>query len=92
MSNPMELQYYGRSEKGKRNDNEDASLAEKIGDFWLFAIADGLSGHIAGEQAIAMALKILRREVEKGITPPNSLLEKIAFLIHGEILRQADTD
>ena len=88
----MDLQYFGQTEKGKRDNNEDAFLAEKIGDFWLFAVADGLGGHMAGEQASAMALKILRHEVEKGIGDPKTSLEKIAFLIHGEIQRQAGTD
>ena len=36
--------------KGKRDNNEDAFLAEKIGDFWVFAVADGLGGHMAGER------------------------------------------
>ena len=88
----MDIQYHGRSEKGKRDNNEDAFLAEKAGDFWLFAVADGLGGHMAGEQASAMALKILRDEVEKGIADPKTSLEKIALLIHGEIQRQAETD
>jgi serine/threonine protein phosphatase PrpC len=88
----MDLQYCGRSEKGKRDNNEDAFLAEKIRDFWLFAVADGLGGHMAGEQASAIALKILRDEVEKGITDPKISLEKIAHYIHGEIQRQAETD
>ena len=88
----MDIQYHGRSEKGKRDNNEDAFLAEKAGDFWLFAVADGLGGHMAGEQASAMALKILRDEVEKGITDPKTSLEKNALIIHGEIQRQAETD
>jgi serine/threonine protein phosphatase PrpC len=88
----MEFQYYGRSEKGKRDNNEDAFFAGKIGDWWLFAVADGLGGHMAGEQASAMALKILRDEVEKGISNPKSQLEKIALFIHSEIQRQAETD
>ncbi|MCX6690750.1 MAG: protein phosphatase 2C domain-containing protein [Methanoregula sp.] len=88
----MDVQYHGRSEKGKRGNNEDAFLAEKVGDFWLFAVADGLGGHMAGEQASAMALKILHDEVEKGITDPKTSLEKIALLIHGDIQRQAETD
>jgi len=88
----MEIHYYGRSEKGNRDNNEDAFLSEKIGDFWLFAVADGLGGHMAGEQASAMALKILRDEVEKGITDPKTLLEKIAHQIHDEIQQQAETD
>jgi PPM family protein phosphatase len=88
----MNLQFFGKSEKGKRDNNEDAFLAERFGDFWLFAVADGLGGHMAGEQASAMALKILREEIAKGITDPKGQLEKIAFLIHGEIQRQAETD
>jgi protein phosphatase len=88
----MDIQYHGRSEKGKRDNNEDAFLAEKVGDFWLFAVADGLGGHMAGEQASAMALKILRDEVEKGITDPKTSLEKIALIIHGKIQRLAETD
>ena len=88
----MDIQYHGRSEIGKRDNNEDAFLAEKIGDYRLFAVADGLGGHMAGEQASAMALKILHEEVEKGITNPKVQLEKIALLIHSEIQRQAETD
>lgn len=88
----MNLQFFGRSEQGKRDNNEDAFLAEKIGDYWVFAVADGLGGHMAGEQASAMALQILHEELEKGITDPKDQLEKIALLIHGEIQRQAETD
>jgi protein phosphatase len=88
----MKLQYCGRSEKGKRDNNEDAFLAEKIGDYWLFAVADGLGGHMAGERASAIALKILHDEVEKGITDPKARLEEIALTIHGEIQRQAETN
>jgi protein phosphatase len=88
----MDMQYHGRSETGKRDNNEDAFLAEKVGDYWLFAVADGLGGHMAGEQASAMAVKILREEVAKGITDPKAQLEKIALLIHGEIQQQAEND
>jgi serine/threonine protein phosphatase PrpC len=88
----MDLQYFGRSEKGKRDNNEDAFLAEKIGDFWIFAVADGLGGHMAGEQASAMALKILRDEVARGIADPKDLLELIAYQIHDSILTEAATD
>jgi protein phosphatase len=88
----LELQYFSRSEKGKRDNNEDAFLAEKIGDYWLFAVADGLGGHMAGEKASTMAVKILREEVAKGITDPKTSLEEIALKIHGEIQRQAETD
>ena len=88
----MELQYYGRSEKGKRDNNDDAFLAEKIGDFWLFAVADGLGGHMAGEQASAMAVKILREEVARGIADPKDMLELIAYQIHDSILAEGAAD
>ncbi|MCK9592372.1 MAG: protein phosphatase 2C domain-containing protein [Methanoregula sp.] len=88
----MNLQYFGRSEKGKRDNNEDAFLAEKIGDFWLFAVADGLGGHMAGEQASAMAVKILREEVARGINDPKDAMELIAYQIHDSILAEAATD
>jgi protein phosphatase len=88
----MDLQYFGRSEKGKRDNNEDAFLAEKIGDYWLFAVADGLGGHMAGEQASAMAVKILRDEAAMGIDDPKDALEQIAYQIHDSILAEALTD
>jgi PPM family protein phosphatase len=59
----INIDFVGKSETGKRDNDEDAFLAEKIGDYWLFAVADGLGGHMAGERASAMAVKILRDEV-----------------------------
>jgi PPM family protein phosphatase len=88
----MELQYYGRSEKGKRDNNEDAFLAEKIGNYWLFAVADVLGGHMAGERASSMAVKILRDEISMGIDDPKDALEQIAYQIHDSILAEAATD
>jgi serine/threonine protein phosphatase PrpC len=92
MAESMNIQFSGKSEQGKRDNNEDAFLAEKIGDSWLFAVADGLGGHMAGEQASAMTIKILRDEVGKGITDPKDQLEKIALKIHAEIQQQAGTN
>lgn len=88
----MELRYHGRSEKGKRDNNEDAFFAGKIGDWWLFAVADGLGGHQAGEQASAMALAILKNEVSKGIGEPKDTMELIAYRIHDLLLAEAATD
>jgi protein phosphatase len=88
----MDLQYYGWSEKGKRDNNEDAFLDEKAGDYWIFAIADGLGGHQTGEQASAIALKILHDEIKKRIGDPKASLEKIAYLTHNEIQNRAALD
>jgi len=81
-ANGMKLNYFSRSEKGLRETNEDAYYAGRIGRFWLFAVADGLGGHQAGEQASALALEVLTREVESGTEDPKDMLERIAHLIH----------
>ena len=88
----MNLQFSGKSEQGKRDNNEDSFLAEKIGDCWIFAVADGLGGQMAGEKASAMAIKILREEVVKGITDPKDTLEQIAYQIHDSILAEVLTN
>jgi protein phosphatase len=88
----MIVTYFGRSEKGLRDNNEDAFFAGRTGDYWLLAVADGLGGHQAGERASAIAIKILREEVEKGKGDPKSLLEQIACQIHTSILAESGTD
>lgn len=52
----------GKSCRGKRNNNEDALLAEKAGDGCLVAIADGIGGHRAGEIASAIAISTLSEQ------------------------------
>jgi len=52
----------GKSCTGKRNNNEDALLAEKAGDGYLLAIADGIGGHRAGEVASEIAVSTLSKE------------------------------
>jgi serine/threonine protein phosphatase PrpC len=49
----------GTSCIGKRNNNEDALFAEKVGEGYLIAIADGIGGHRAGEVASAIAISTL---------------------------------
>ena len=53
----------GMSCTGKRNNNEDALLAEKAGNGYLIAIADGIGGHRAGEVASAIAISTLVRGI-----------------------------
>ena len=53
----------GISCTGKRNNNEDALLAEKAGDGYLIAIADGIGGHRAGEVASAIAISTVVRGI-----------------------------
>jgi serine/threonine protein phosphatase PrpC len=53
---------FGMSCTGKRKNNEDALLGEKMKDGYLIAIADGIGGHKAGEVASALAVSTLSGE------------------------------
>jgi protein phosphatase len=88
----MKITWYGRSEQGHRDNNEDAFVAGKAAGYWFFAVADGLGGHMAGERASAMACAILREEAEKGIPDPQVRLGEIAHIIHGMILQESLTN
>lgn len=56
------MKFSALSDKGLvREINEDAFLAEPP----IFAVADGLGGHQAGEIASKLALKIIKRDLQK---------------------------
>jgi len=49
----------------KRDHNEDSFLCnDGIG---LYAVADGMGGHLGGERASSMAVEILEREIDRGV-------------------------
>jgi protein phosphatase len=70
------VRYSGRSEKGLRDINEDSFCAEKIGRYWVFAVADGLGGHAAGEVASSIAIDCVRDSFRTGGSDPKMLLKK----------------
>jgi len=70
------VRYSGRSEKGQRDINEDAFCAEKIGGYWVFAVADGLGGHAAGEVASSIAIDCVRKSFRTGGQDPKTLLKQ----------------
>jgi len=54
------LQFSVLSDKCLRDINEDAYCAERMGNYYILAVADGLGGHAAGEVASAIAISALK--------------------------------
>lgn len=86
------IRFHTLSERGRRDVNEDAILAEKRGRFWVFAVADGLGGHAAGEVASRTAIRILKEELASAEDPPADLLERGIQHAHAAICRMAAGD
>jgi protein phosphatase len=57
------IKFAALSEHGMRPRNDDAYCAEKIGDYYVFAIADGLAGHPFGDVASTTAIEALKSAV-----------------------------
>lgn len=56
------MQAVGISHRGKvRSNNEDRYLIVQNEDFAIFAVADGMGGHAAGEVASTMALEVVQK-------------------------------
>ncbi|ADG14028.1 protein serine/threonine phosphatase [Methanocaldococcus infernus ME] len=83
---------YGVSHKGKRENNEDNILVEKINDIYLLAVADGLGGHNAGEVASKIATETLREVFLTNNEDIESLLIKAYEEAHKRILEEAVGD
>jgi serine/threonine protein phosphatase PrpC len=55
----IDQRVYAVSHPGGRERNEDSYLAKKWNSGWIFAVADGLGGHRAGEIASRCAIQSL---------------------------------
>jgi PPM family protein phosphatase len=72
-----------------RRNNEDAAYSGR----WLFAVADGMGGHAAGEVASAAVIETLRAHDAE--VPPDTMLEVIGAAVseaNGEVARRAAED
>src|SRR3569832_2158278 len=58
----MRIRGWGASDVGRRRDhNEDRFLCNDA--LGLYAVADGMGGHLGGERASRMAVELLEREM-----------------------------
>jgi serine/threonine protein phosphatase PrpC len=58
------MSYFALSVRGLRALNEDSYCAERIGDYYVFVVADGLGGHACGEVASGIAIDCLKNAME----------------------------
>jgi protein phosphatase len=58
------MKCYAITDKGNKEQNEDHFIAEKIGNFYIFGIADGLGGLPAGAIASKQAIETLRKNIQ----------------------------
>ncbi len=58
------IDFSALSERGMRERNDDAYIAEQVGGHFLLAIADGLSHHPYGDLASTTAIEALRNAVK----------------------------
>ena len=70
-----------------RQQNEDAAwYDEKLA---IFAVADGMGGHLAGEVASAMAIDAVRRIAQCGVRPGIAAMREMAVKGHEAIFSHA---
>ena len=86
----MALNFYARSDAGLRDINEDSYCAERISDYSVFAVADGLGGHAAGEVASTIAIECLRNAFKLDGGDPKHALQEAVSEADKQILEHAE--
>lgn len=90
---PLSLSWHGITDTGLvRDHNEDKFAFLDLGSRTLFAVADGMGGHDAGEVASAIAAKAACREVRESDgngTDPLELVERAVQRANAEVKREA---
>ncbi len=90
----------GMSDRGQvREKNEDSYLICREGPIWLFAVADGMGGHAAGEVASTLALEALSsylsahgRELLEGAVPAHIFVHNMLARANLKVLEAARAD
>jgi len=76
----IEVTWHGITDVGMaRTQNEDSLLLLDLGNDALFAVADGMGGHDAGEVASGIAIETVRSEVQQGrlrMSDPSAIIER----------------
>ena len=91
----MKVVYRGATDRGKvRRKNEDYFIAKKLGEGeYIFAVADGMGGHQAGEIASRMACEELLRQLKrKARVSPIVFFKTIFERINRKILKESISD
>lgn len=89
------MHYAAKTERGRRENNEDAYLImdqEK-----LFAVADGVGGNKSGEIASSTAMKEIRKYVEEhpaddGAADPEKYFGEMIRIVNDVVIRKAENN
>lgn len=81
------IEYFSGTEKGLRERNEDSCLAEAMGPFLLFAVAEGFGGSKDGPAPGSIAMSAIRKLVETSWKTPAELLEGALIRADEEIFQ-----
>jgi len=82
--------FFALSEKGMRDNNEDSYCVERIGDYDVLAVADGLGGHECGEVASGIAIECLKSAMIFFEGDMKTLLGNAVFDAHEKILSESE--
>lgn len=84
------MEFITLSEKGLRDTNEDCYSAERIGNYHIFAVADGLGGYEAGEVASYIAIECVKNAMKFCDDDPKSALKDAVYNADEKILAHGD--